>query len=256
MHVENEDLNSENERSTNQVETQSENSITVNNADKPSVENKQTDTQSEQLDQSESNPLDDRVEKARAEQSQEEEKRQEEIANKAMEKVADKIITAISPQKEEQEDMRSPWEKENRAPTKDELDSYFDSRLEQRLQAETQQVATQQQELERQRQEFNNRIDAELATLRKNGKLPEIKDPNNPNDPGRMAERQLLEAALNNKTSSMYEAYAIHFNWDKQPAGADAPIGGMTGGDVGSSADSYSYEDIHGSSFNKIAHAE
>jgi hypothetical protein len=99
-------------------------------------------------------------------------------------------------------DPTKPWSNENRPKSWDEMRSANEALAEQKareivtttMQQQTQQAQQQQQQVE----QANQQIDNTFNRLRLSGYLPPIQNPGNPNDPGKLAERELLGWTLTN----------------------------------------------------------
>jgi hypothetical protein len=114
--------------------------------------------------------------------------------------------------------------------------------------------ATQAEEEKKVTSDWNAFIDRELDDLYAESKLPKIKDANSATDPGVVARKALFQTMLdvNTKLQSEgkpieYSIYKIFHKYykapNRQPAGADAPIAGGTGGNA-APEDKVSYQEL------------
>lgn len=176
------------------------------------------------------------------------------------------------------------WEKENRAPTykealdliktqaKEEIKTELNAEIEEeeKKAEETKKAEeAQQQELT---ESLNKDWDEQLEDLVKSGKIPAVKDPDNnevtiirnaegkeieriPVDEGKKARYELFKAmysaseeriANNQKPlTNLKEIFYEHYNKDKQPAGANAPVSGVRKSVSQDSGTTFKYSDIH-----------
>lgn len=138
----------------------------------------------------------------------------------------------------------SPWAKEGRNPRDyDEIAEWSVELVEKKNEAKrleqeriNEEVKAQQVEYSQKRADFyNNQWNEHLEDLTEAGKLPKVVDPNNEEDEGVIARKELFKAMLevNNDrvakgkeaTYSLKEIYYEHYTpKSKQPAGADAPV--------------------------------
>lgn len=94
------------------------------------------------------------------------------------------------------------------------------------------QVQTEQEE------GWNKEWDRQFEVLTTEGKLPPIKDPNDPKDPGKLARAKLLLDAATAKSPDLIAFYNVTAKYKKgtpkAPPSSQAPVGGETGGEGGS----------------------
>lgn len=173
-----------------------------------------------------------------------------EVADSAKEQLAEFLKGTNNKETEENVDeyekFRAKFEKdEGKQPAWTDVAKFIKEQTIAELKAEAQanQKAQQEQkdQYDKNQQEaetqFNKDIDEELAELYSEGKLPRIKDKENPQDPGLVARQALFRtmAEVNIKRieakqppirsiSRIFSNY--HKSPNRQPAGADAPIGG------------------------------
>lgn len=93
----------------------------------------------------------------------------------------------------------------------------------------TEAVQTQQEN------DWNKQWDTQLTQLTKEGKLPEVKDPNDPKDLGKLARAKLLINAAKAGTTDLVSFYNVTAGYKKKPKktppSSKAPVGKETGGD-------------------------
>jgi hypothetical protein len=191
----------------------------------------------------------------------------EDTAKKIME---DAMKKAPPQEAAKEEPLMSPWQKEGRTP-KDyeeiadwamEKNRILSERKSAADTAKSQEQTKAQEDYNKaQIDNFNKYTAGQLNDLRTAGKIPSVKNPNNPDDPGVAAERELLEIMLEVnqervKTGelpiySIKEIFYEHLPEDEdieepvqQVAGADAPVsaGRMP---VGGEDKEISYTEIH-----------
>ncbi len=89
----------------------------------------------------------------------------------------------------------------------------------------------------KQEKDWNDQWDKQLDQLTADKKIPEVKDPNDPKDPGRKARAQLLIDASNAGSSDLVSFYNVTSKYKKgkpkAPPSAAAPVGGESGGEGG-----------------------
>lgn len=108
---------------------------------------------------------------------------------------------------------------------------------------------------------WNDYWDSELKELEGSNKIPKVKDEKDPNDPGKKARIKLFakmqEIGLKRQTdglapiTSIKLVYYEHYE-DDEPPGANAPVSFGKKGVMSDDSDDYSYEEIHGKSFDKL----
>jgi len=166
-----------------------------------------------------------------------------------------------------EEGMIPPWEKENRNPKSyKEIAEYSADLAIWKKEQVDKEVAESQKEQEREAKEenkkWNDYWDNELKELEEDGKIPPIKDENDPNDPGKQARIKLFgkmkeigdkrQAQGEQPVTSIKLVYYEHYE-DPEPPGADAPVSfGKKGVSQQSGGDDYSYWDIHNKSIDQI----
>jgi hypothetical protein len=196
----------------------------------------------------------------------------EKIAQEVQKEFADKILNAIgiTPEEEkkaEEEGLVAPWVKEGRTPKSyEEVAEWGAEVAEHKRSLKEAEVQKQQEEQKKTQEETNKKWndywDSQIEDLRSQGKLPKIENADDPNDPGRVAQRDLFEQMykLNQRPnaqpiSSLKEVYYEHYQPRKQnqPPGADAPISGGTKVVETLSGGEFSYADIAGKDFYELA---
>ena len=195
-----------------------------------------------------------------------------ETAEEAQKAVLDKIAAGLGLTKEEKEEARKelvpPWEQrgENKPKSWKEHAEYSADLAEWKRQQTEAEIAKAQEEQEKEAKETNKKWndfwDSELKELTESGKIPEVKDPENPNDPGKQARIKLFakmqQLGLERQAKGLPPITSVklifyeHYQ-DEEPAGADAPVsfGKKNVSSDGDGSD-YSYEDIHGKSFDQL----
>lgn len=192
-------------------------------------------------------------------------------------------------EKEAIEEAKTRWTKEGRNPKDyDEIvieaeerafkkaQKYFDEQLSKREEdakkaQEEQQNKTKQEEEEHAQmiETVQKNIDNELKELRSGGFLPEIKDPQDPSDEGKILQDNLFREAVefNNDRiknnlppeNSIAKFYFMHFSKKNtnQPAGADAPVSASRPAAVSKETTKpYVYSRDHNKSFRQIMEEE
>lgn len=118
-------------------------------------------------------------------------------------------------------------------------------------------------------QEVDKYLDTQITELTNDKKLPAVTNENDPNDPGKLAQRELYGYALSLGTADLKGAYtsldALHqagkqFDFvktelvDKNPAaaGANSPVGSSNAGGSGTSSKP-DYATIHNNSLDALA---
>lgn len=119
-------------------------------------------------------------------------------------------------------------------------------------------------------QEIDTYLDNQVTELTKSNSLPAIMNENDPNDPGRLAQRELYGFALSLGTADLKSSYAtldaLHkagkeFDFvkmelvDKSHAqdGANSPVG-SSGGGVSNNSVRPDYKTLHNTSLDALAH--
>lgn len=190
-----------------------------------------------------------------------------EIADQVKKEVEEKLRSAFGLTPEEQEQAREegyqpPWEKRGDAQPADwhevmeagaELAEW---RRAQKEKADEEARQESQKAEEERTKQLNEYWDDQLADLRKTGKIPAIANPDDPTDPGRVAQRELFETMYQVSqtrqqegkptVNNLKEIYYEHYQPKKssQPPGADAPVGGAINGTPASTDDEYTHEEI------------
>lgn len=72
---------------------------------------------------------------------------------------------------------------------------------------------------------INAEFDRQLDTLAKEGKLPKISDPNDDNDPGVKASKELFALGVKYKSTDLIAMADLRDKLKKEPSGATAPVG-------------------------------
>lgn len=213
---------------------------------------------------------------AKTEEVEEEEFDLEEFKKSTIEEtkkaVAKDIAESLGLSKEEEEQSKDeglipPWEKRGETKPKSwkENNEYTVDLVNWKRKQEEERVAKAQDEQEEEAKEINKKWqdywDTELDELEKTNKIPAVKNPDDPNDAGKKARVKLFskmhELGLERQAKGLAPINSVklifyeHYESD-EPAGADAPISFGKSGAPTSGGDDYTYEEIHGSSFDKL----
>jgi hypothetical protein len=194
----------------------------------------------------------------------------EEIKGEVTQETTDKILTALTGEKEKksekEDELLSPWAKENRNPhdyeevadwavKKNEILARR-NKEEQEIKAKQQQEINKRLETERQKV-FNQHIDEQLNDLYENNRLPKIVNKDDPKDEGVIARKALFRTMLDvnkervkegkNPIYSIKEIYYEHYKAPKKEvAGADAPVFSGSGKFTpNTDKDDIDYREIH-----------
>lgn len=183
-------------------------------------------------------------------------------------------LTGVKEKKNEgDEELTSPWAKEGRTPKDyEEIADWavskkqiLDDRRAKEVEANTKEAREASEKVEREREQgFLTFVDEELKELYEEGRLPKIKDANNPNDPGVVATNSLLQtmatvnAERNTKGQpliySINKIFHSHYKApNRQPAGADAPVSGSRGASSNEADDTtFVYARDHKKTFQQL----
>jgi hypothetical protein len=118
--------------------------------------------------------------------------------------------------------------------------------------------------------EIDSMLDNQVNELIKTNALPAITDDNDPNDPGKLAQRELYGFALSLGTADLKTSYTVLDNLhkagkqydfvkgeivDKNPAslGAQSPVGSSNSGASGAGPAKMDYKTLHGQSLDQLA---
>ena len=118
--------------------------------------------------------------------------------------------------------------------------------------------------------EIDSMLDNQVNELIKTNALPAITDENNPNDPGKLAQRELYGFALSLGTADLKTSHTVLDNLhkagkqydfvkgeivDKNPAslGAQSPVGSSSSGASGAGPAKMDYKTLHGQSLDQLA---
>ena len=190
----------------------------------------------------------------------------EETQKAVMEKLAVGLGLTTEEKKQVKDELIPPWEQRGETKPKSykELVEHSAEVSEWKRKKEDERIAKVQEDVDKEAKKDNKRWndhwDTELKDLVKSGKIPAVKDDNDPNDLGKQARIKLfakmnelaLKSQVENKPmiTSMKLIFYEHYN-SEEPTGANAPISfGKKG--VAEDTDDYSYEEIHSSSFDKL----
>lgn len=194
-----------------------------------------------------------------------------EVTAQAQKEIIERI-TGTKEKKSEDDELTSPWKKENRNPKDyDEIAEWAVQKkavLDQRAQVAAveknkKDMETYQAQQGEQTKRINDYIDRELEELYEEKKIPRIKDKDDVNDPGIVARKALFQSMLDvndqlrkdNKPAE-YSIYKIFTKFYKspsrQPAGADAPVSlGRSRASEGDT-EQVKYADIHRKSWGEL----
>lgn len=150
----------------------------------------------------------------------------------------------------------------------EDVDKYVNTKIqqgvEQGIQGFTQDLQNQNEQAEDAKAKVDSELDQQVDSLQSEGVLPAIQNPNDRNDPGRIARRELYGAAAKLGTTDlktvatmvlapihqqgkMYDPISdsyIDYQPQQQVPGANAPIGSSST-TTGQSSNQPSYQDIH-----------
>lgn len=118
--------------------------------------------------------------------------------------------------------------------------------------------------------EIDQMLDNQVAELTKDSKLPAITNENDPNDAGKLAQRELYGFALSLGTADLKTSFNVLDNLhkagkqfdfvkmelvDKNPAsqGAQSPVGSSSSGASGAQPSRPDYKTLHGQSLDQLA---
>lgn len=168
--------------------------------------------------------------------------------------VTEEIIEKITGKKEEDLTDQSPWDKEKRNPksyneiadwSKQQALKEFSKQRDAETTRQEESATKLKEDQERINQAWNQHWDKQIKELVDDGELPEIKDKNDPNDPGVIATTELFQLAFNQgKTDLEAVYYRNKVKGKKQPAGDNAPVSAGKKS-VQSESKQYSWEQIH-----------
>ena len=105
-------------------------------------------------------------------------------------------------------------------------------------------------------QRIDQYLDGQIDQLVKDNKIPAIKDANDPNDPGKVARKELFGLGVEYGSTNLAKMADLRDKLNgKSPAGADAPIGTSTKTTT-TNTKSPDYKYIHESSMDKMIRDE
>lgn len=100
-------------------------------------------------------------------------------------------------------------------------------------------------------------LDTQIDQLVKDGKIPAIKDEADPNDPGRVARKELYNLGVEYESTNLAKMADLRDKLNgKSPAGADAPVGSSTKTTTSNNKSTPDYKYIHESSMDKMIRDE
>lgn len=178
----------------------------------------------------------------------------EEVSGEVSQSVINRIGEALGLTKKEAEEQL-PKDQESLQKM---IDSRVNQTLQQRQQQEEEQQKLTQEQQQKQVDSIVNNWYAEYDALVREGKAPKIENPNDKNDPGVQARRQLIQgigeiikkekAEGIERTPSLTESF-MKGNLKDEVAGADVPVSGNT---KSGSKSGFSYAEIASKSFEDI----
>lgn len=175
-----------------------------------------------------------------------------ELINQAKQEITAELIEKLSPKEQAKaEQLLASWEKEGRNPTdygdifresvaeavkiaKEETIKEIDLRNKRQIEEQQKQKEVNDSAQRAYEKDLNERWDREFAELTRAGRIPAVTNPNDPNDPGKQAQSEILQAAvdavkageMDARYPSMKIAYYEKYQDKKKPvAGRDAPVG-------------------------------
>lgn len=189
----------------------------------------------------------------------------EELKKEVTQEVKDELVKAITGKTEEDIKAKSPWEKEGRNPrdyneisdwAKDQALKEIETKEQAKEEKKKEETKATEAQIKKSNEQWNKYWDEQLEDLVTQGKLPKVENPDDDNDKGRVAQKELFvqmgkvneernikgQPIITSIKEFFYEGYKPP---GSQPAGADAPIsGGKTSVNTESEGD-FSYEEIH-----------
>lgn len=115
---------------------------------------------------------------------------------------------------------------------------------------------TQQEQTKAEEARIDQYLDTQVEGLVKDGKIPAIKDENDPNDPGRIARKEIYNLGVEYESTNLVKMAELRDKFNgKAPAGADAPVGTSTKTTTNNSKGT-DYKYIHETSMDKMIRDE
>ena len=191
----------------------------------------------------------------------------------AQKAVMEKIATGLGLTKEEKQEAKDelvpPWEKRGETKPKSwkEHAEYSADLAQWKRKREDEQIAKVQEEQDIEAKEVNKKWndywDSELKSMEESGAIPEVKNGDDPNDPGKRLRVKLFakmkEVGEDRRTKGLAPITSVELIYHKykdelsdEVPGANAPVSfGKRGVGTDDKSD-YSYNEIHGKSFDKL----
>ena len=191
----------------------------------------------------------------------------------AQKAVMEKIATGLGLTKEEKQEAKDelvpPWEKRGETKPKSwkEHAEYSADLAQWKRKKEDEEIAKVSEEQEKEAKEVNKKWndywDSELKSMEESGSLPEVKDANDPNDPGKRLRIKLFakmkEVGEDRRSKNLAPITSVELIYHKykdelsdEVPGANAPVSFGKKGVGTDNKDDYSYDQIHKSSFDKL----
>src|SRR3990167_4800115 len=188
--------------------------------------------------------------------------------------VMEKIATGLGLTKEEKEEAKDelvpPWEKrgETKPKSRKEHAEYSAALAQWKRKKEDEQIAKVQEEQDIEAKEVNKKWndywDSELKSMEESGAIPEVKNGDDPNDPGKRLRVKLFakmkEVGEDRRSKSLAPITSVELIYHKYKEeltgdipGDNAPVSfGKRGVGTTDDKSDYSYNEIHGKSFDKL----
>ena len=191
----------------------------------------------------------------------------------AQKAVMDKLAVGLGLTKEEKEEAKDeltpPWEKRGESKPKSwkEHAEYSADLAQWKRKKEDEQIAKVSEEQEAEAKEVNKKWndywDSELKGLEESNAIPEVKNPDDPNDPGKKLRIKLFaklkEVGEDRRSKGLAPITSVELIYHKykdeltdEAPGADAPVSFGKKGVGTDSKDDYSYDDIRKKSFDQL----
>ena len=192
----------------------------------------------------------------------------------AQKAVMEKIATGLGLTKEEKQEAKDelvpPWEKRGETKPKSwkEHAEYSADLAQWKRKKEDEQIAKVQEEQDIEAKEVNKKWndywDSELKSMEESGAIPEVKNGDDPNDPGKRLRVKLFakmkEVGEDRRSKSLAPITSVELIYHKYKEeltgdipGDNAPVSfGKRGVGTTDDKSDYSYNEIHGKSFDKL----
>src|SRR3990167_6205342 len=192
----------------------------------------------------------------------------------AQKAVMDKLAAGLGLTREEKQEAKDelvpPWEKRGETKPKSwkEHAEYSADLAQWKRKKEDEQIAKVQEEQDIEAKEVNKKWndywDSELKSMEESGAIPEVKNGDDPNDPGKRLRVKLFakmkEVGEDRRSKSLAPITSVELIYHKYKEeltgdvpGANAPVSfGKRGVGTTDDKSDYSYNEIHGKSFDKL----